>query len=252
MKKHYLAAAAALGLALGAHAQNSSTGAAATATARAESASARVELAVQYFQAGRVDVAQEELQKVLSNDPKNSMANDLLGVIRQREGNTPQAEAAFRTAIASDAGNASAHNNYGLLLCTTGRHDAGLESFGRALQSPTGIQVSQTLVNGGVCLAQKGDQAGAEKFFVKALEVEPFMPSALFQLAKVYLATNRPSQAESRLTALHRQAEPNSASTYLMYQVALALNKPAQVQNIARVLQTRFADSAETQRLPRN
>ena len=218
---------------------------------RAEANGSRVELAAQYFQAGKPEIAIEEIQKVLAEDPRHSGANNLLGLIRLREGNAAESETAFRISLGADPGNAGAHNNYGMLLCQTGRHDAGMEEFGKALQRPSSIQVAQTLLNGGICLTQKGDAAGAEKFFLKALEAEPFMPSALYQLAKVYHQTNREPQAESRLAALHRQIEPTPASAFLAYQVARAQNKP-EANKLAQTLRARFPDSVEAQQLSRN
>lgn len=214
-----------------------------------DSALAHVELAASYYQAGRFEIAQEELGRILAKDPQNSAANDLLGLLYQKNGNVAQAESSFRTAIASNPANSSAQTNYGTLLCRSGRYDAGMEAYGKALQMPTHIQVSQTLVNGGICLTQKGDMPGAEKFFVKALEQEPFMPSALFQLAKVYYSTHRFEQADSRLAALHKQSEPNAASTLLMYQLAMAEGKQDQARVLAQKLQTRFADSPEAQQI---
>lgn len=248
MKKTFIIFATLFNLAFGATAPNPVS----VQKARDDSATAHIELAVSYFQAGRPQIAQEELQKVLTIDPKNSMANDLLGLIYMRAGNVTQAEAAFQIAVASDPSNGSAQSNYGMLLCKTGRYDAGLLAFGRALQSPKQLEISQTLVNGGVCLSQKGDTRGAESFFLKALEQEPFMPAALYQLAKVYYATQRFPEAESRLAALHKQVDPNASSTYLMYQLAVSQNKTAQAQSHSRALLTRFPDSPEAQLIRKN
>jgi type IV pilus assembly protein PilF len=233
--------------ALNAWAQKDTT--AQLAQRKEDSAQAHIELATNYYQAGRIEIAQEELMRVLATDPQNSSANDLLGLLYLKSGNTAQAETAFKTAITSNAYNSSAQTNYGTLLCKSGRYEAGMEAYGKALQTPVRIQVSKTLVNGGICLTQKGDLAGAEKFFLKALEQEPFMPSALYQLAKVYYATQRFDQADSRLMALHKQTEPNAASTLLMYQLAVAEGKQGQAGALAQKLQTRFADSPEAQQI---
>lgn len=214
-----------------------------------DSALAHVELAASYYQAGRVEIAQEELTRILSKDPQNSAANDLQGLLYQKTGNLSQAENSFRTAITTNPANSSAQTNYGTLLCQSGRYDAGMEAYGKALQTPTHIQVSHTLVNGGICLTQKGDYSGSEKFLLKALEQEPFMPAALYQLARVYYATQRFDQADSRLTALHKQVEPNAASMLLMYQLAVGEGKQDQARVLAQKIQTRFADSPEAQQI---
>lgn len=220
--------------------------------AKDDSAAAHVELAANYYQAGRLEVAAEELQKVLDKEPRNAQANNMMGLVYMKLGNLAQAESYLKTSLAADPASGNTLNNMGMLLCQTRRHDAGMESLGRALSSPRYTQISQTLVNGGICLQQKGDLVAAEKFLLKALEHEAFMPAALFQLAKVYYATQRYPQAESRLAALHKQLQPNAASTYLQYQLALAQGKPAESARLAALLQSRFPESAESQNIKLN
>lgn len=217
--------------------------------AKEDSESAHLELAASYFEAGRPDVAVEELQKVLAKNPQSSPANNLMGVVYMKAGNLDQAEKYLSSALAADPQSGNARNNYGQLLCKTGRYDAGMESFAKALQSPKFTQIPQALVNGGICLQQKGDMPAAEKFLLKALEQEPFMPAALYQLAKVYLAMGRLPQAESRLAALHKQAQPNAASLMLARQLALAQGKPDEAQAFAALLASRFPASAEAQQI---
>jgi type IV pilus assembly protein PilF len=165
--------------------------------------------------------------------------------MKMKNGNFLDAESHFKIAIASNPTNGSAHSNYGTLLCQQSRYDAGMESFGKALQYPKFTKVAQTLVNGGICLLQKGDNLAAEKFLLKALEQEPFMPAALYQLSKVYFLTNRLDQAESRLNALHKQVQANAASTFLLYQIAIAKGNAQQAQNYAKTILTRFPASQE-------
>jgi type IV pilus assembly protein PilF len=214
-----------------------------------EFASAHIELASSYFQAGRVDVAKEELQKVLDRDPKHSQAHNLQGLIYLKLGDASRAESDFRTAIGSDPANGDAQNNYGMLLCQSGRHAEGMEAFGRALQAPKYGQIAQTLVNGGLCLQQKGDMVGAEKFLIKALEQEPFMPAALYQLARVYHATGREGAAASRLAALHQQVAPNASSLELQLQISQGLGQPHEAAQAAQALRSRFPQSPEALRL---
>lgn len=219
------------------------------ASKEADFANAHIELASSYFQAGRSDVAVEELQKVLAREPKNSQAHNLKGLIHLKLGDLPKAESEFRDAVASDPGNGDAQNNYGMMLCQAGRYGEGMDAFGRALQSPRYHQIPQTLVNGGICLQQKNDFAGAEKFLIKALEQEPFMPSALYQLAKVYHATGRDDAAASRLSALHQQVAPTAASLELSRQVAQGQGNAQQAQESAKALRARFPQSPEALRL---
>lgn len=212
------------------------------------SAKAHLDLAVSYFQSGQFETAQSEAQRALQMEPKNSQALMLMGLVHMQMKELPRAEEMLRAAIAADASNGDAHNNYGLLLCQTNRIDASLEQFGRALSAPRYTKISQTLVNAGICLTQKNDFAAAEKYFIKALEQDPFMPSALYQLSRVYLKSNRAELAQNRLEALHRQITPNSASLFLESQIARAKGDTALAQRISERLTQQFPASMEARR----
>ena len=217
-----------------------------------ESALAHMELASSYFQAGRTDVALDEIQKILNTDPNNSMANELLGLIYMKRGQLAEAEVKLKLATISDTTNSSAFSNYGMLLCKMSKYDEGMTAFGKSLLSSRNSRPSTTLVNASICLQQKGDQTGAEKFLLKALEQEPFMPAALYQLSRVYFATQKYDLAESRLIALHKQTEPNASSLYLSYLINSAQGKTSQAKTIETLLKTRFSDSPEVQLLKAN
>lgn len=220
-----------------------------SATSAANSAKAHLDLAVSYFQSGQFETAQSEAQRALKDEPKNSQALMLMGLIHMQMKELPRAEEMLRAAIAADANNGDAYNNYGLLLCQTNRIDASIEQFGRAMSSPRYSKVSQTLVNAGICLTQKNDYAAAEKYFLKALEQDPFMPSALYQLSRAYLKGNRVDLAENRLEALHRQITPNSASLYLESQIARAKGDSAKAQRLAERVNKQFPNSPEARRV---
>lgn len=220
-----------------------------SSTSAGESAKAHVELAASYLQAGRNSIALEEAQRALQLDPKYSPARDLMGIISMQEGQLDKAEEHFKAAIELDADNGDAHNNYGLLLCRSQRVEQAMEQFGQALTISRYPRVAQTLVNGGICLRQKGDLSAAEKYFVKALETEPFMPSALYQLSLTYFQEGKLLEAASRLDALHRQMAPRSDTLFLQIQIERSLGRTDAARKHARDLQLQFPQSSEARQL---
>lgn len=216
-----------------------------------DSVKAHVELGVSYFQAGRFDVAQEEALAALKERPSDSDALTLLGSVHWALKEAAPAEAAFRKAISSNSSNANAQNNLGLILCQTGRIDEGIENFGLALATPRypKEQMLNTLINSGICLSSKPDYPAAERYFLKALEQEPFHPPALFQLANLYYKTNRYPAASSRLEALHKLTRPTAATLLLQAKVAQAQGNTELARDSAQKILLQFPDSPEAKTL---
>lgn len=95
----------------------------------------------------------------------------------------------------------------------------------------------------------KQDYVAAEKYFLKALEQDPLMPGALFQLSRNYLKQNRVELAQARLDGLHRQVSPNSSSTYLQLQIAKARGDAQEAQRLGERIAKQFPNSLEAKRL---
>ncbi len=230
---------------------SSSMAAAAEAEQRHDPIRAHIELGVSYYQDGRFDIAQEEALAALKDDSSNSDALTLLGAVHLALGEIPQAESAFRKAVSSNPQNANARNNLGQVLCQTRRHEEGIEQFGRALATPRYPQdmMLNTLINAGICLASKPDLPAAERYFLKALQEEPFYPPALYQLANLYYKTNRFAAAESRIEALHKQTAPTAATLYLQAQIAQAQSNHVLARELAAKLLLQFPKSPEAKKL---
>lgn len=215
------------------------------------SASIHMELAVSYFNSGRIAVAMEEVNRVLKEEPGNSKALTMAGVILLRQAELARAEEYFRSAIAADGNNGDAKSNYGILLCQRGRFDEGVEQFGKAMAVPKYAKTSETLINAGVCLMKKNDMPAAEKYFFTALEVEPGMAMAHFQLARLYIRTNRISDAEARITWFHRMTPPSSASLFMNAVIANSKGQSKDVLKISRQIADMFPQSAEAEKIMR-
>lgn len=208
-----------------------------------------IELGISYFEAGKYEIAMEEANKALAKEPQNADAHNLLGSVYLRLNDNANAEEEFKKALQIAPQNADALNNMGLVLCKTNRVDASLEFFGKALSTPRYPRAAQTLVNAGVCINKKQDYAASEKYFVKALEQEPFMPIALYQLALSYFKTGRSDMAESRIDALHKQISPNAASLYLLASIEQARGNNSKADQYRQRIASQFPQSNEARRI---
>ena len=83
----------------------------------------RLELAANYYQAGRMDVAMEEVGQALSAKPDYADAYGLLGLILMQNQDWGQADIAMRKAIDLNPRDGNQIHNYGWMLCQQKRFD---------------------------------------------------------------------------------------------------------------------------------
>ncbi len=84
-------------------------------------------------QRGEIETAAAGYRRVLSYDPHNFAANQLLGVIELQSGRAANAVELIARAIAVNAGDPDAHFNLGAAYLALGRADRAVTSFDRAV-----------------------------------------------------------------------------------------------------------------------
>ena len=108
-------------------------------------------------------------------------ALDTLGIALAETGKAPQAEEAFRRALAAEPQNPEAAFNLGTLLLRTGRAGDAVGWLAKACAwSPANAAAWSSL---GLARASAGDDAGAGEAWRRALAADAREPDALFNLA---------------------------------------------------------------------
>ena len=167
------------------------------------------------------------------------------------------ADAAVQRALALEPGNAAALNRAGVLACTLGRFDEGLQLDRRA--AALDPLRAATWVNLGLCAGRSGKWEESAAALEKALELTPGRPGAHAHLGRILLAQSRPQEA---LTEIEQETSP----VWRMYGLALAYHAlgrrrkrtrplPSTLRNIRRMPPTRsprFTRSAATPTAPSN
>jgi type IV pilus assembly protein PilF len=206
-------------------------------------------LGASYLQRGQLDVAKEELEKALSEMPDNSQANNIMGVLQWRMKKYDEADRFFHKALDNDASNSSAHHNYGAFLCDRGKLDAGMRQFDAAAGDALYPYTAEVNLNAGVCLMKKPAPAMAEKYFREALRINPKLPGALYQMARLSMDSGRPLSARAFIERYFQAAEDTPESLLLAVKIERALgNKNAEASYALR-LRSKFPSSPEAGQL---
>jgi type IV pilus assembly protein PilF len=164
-------------------------------------------------------------------------------MIYERLGEMPKAERAYSNAAHSGSGDPDVQNSYAGFLCRTGKTAAGEKLFNEVARNPLYQTPQVALVNAGVCVGSKGDTAGAERYFDRALAIRPNMPEALLQ--KGTLEYDRGDAAKALETAQRSLAvnPPSPEVLWLALRADRKLGDSTGAASYARRLQNEFPDS---------
>jgi len=150
-----------------------------------ERARIHTELGAGYFAQKKMAIALEEFTEATQIDPSYPMAYTGLGLVYGALKEDSKAEANFKKALQLDPNSSEAHNNYGTFLCSRDRVDESITQFLDAVKNPLYTTPEAAYLNAGVCSLKKKDVANAELYLKKALQIQPLMHAAAYQLATI-------------------------------------------------------------------
>lgn len=149
-------------------------------------ASIRLQLAVGYFQDGKLEVALDEVKQAIAINPEFADAYGVRALIYSQMGELALAEENYLRALKLAPRNPELSNNYGSFLCQQGRGAQGLAYFESALKNPTYQSPLKALLNAGSCSLKLQNLDAAERYLLDALRYEPDHPTTNANLARVY------------------------------------------------------------------
>ncbi len=212
---------------------------------------ARVGIAAQYIRSGDLDSAQRSLASALETSPRLPEANNMMGVLLQREGSEPnqiKAEVYFKRAISEKEDFAQAHNNYGVFLSSRKRYAEAYTQFELAGSQLGYADRSAALENLGKTALVLGKQADAQQAFTQALQANKNSTVARFELAEIFLKQNRIQVARSLYDEYLQMAgdqEQSPRSLWLGMRIAKEMQDTGRLQSLAERLQLVYPNSDE-------
>ncbi len=214
-------------------------------TKRAELLRIRTELGAGYLQRNQLDIAYQELEQALAINPDDSQANNIMGLLQARLKNYDKAEKYFRKSLSAQPDNSDAQNNYGVFLCEQGKLDEAEERFKKALSNPLYKTPELANLNAGLCLMKKPAPARAVKYFRDALDINPKLPAALYQMAKISLDSGQTLSARGYMQRYFEVAKDSPESLLLAANIERALGNKDMQAHYALRLTAKYPDSLE-------
>ncbi len=195
---------------------------------------------VEYMEMGNYRVAQQDLNKAISLDRRNSEAHNALAVLSEKLDQPAEATRHFEQALALDPDNHAARNNYARFLCARGQRPQAQQQFQRVIEARLYAHPEVALTNAGLCAESGGDKIQAEQLFRKALTRQTDFAPALLALSRLSQANGQSLSARGFLQRYLEVAEPDAESLRLGMAIEHSLGNVEAVEKYQRLLDKRF------------
>ena len=218
---------------------------ASTETEQRKRANVRLQLAINYYQDGKFNVALDELKQSLTLDPTYADAHGVLALVYMELREKNLAEQSFQRALQLEPSNSDLNNNYGWYLCQNGRERDSLAFFETALKNPLYRQPAKPLQNAGVCAQRLGDAAAAEDYFRRSFDLDPTGTVAAVNLAGIYYARKDFARARFYVGQINSTPTATAASLWLGIRIERRLGNRANQSGLETQLNRQFPESRE-------
>ena len=215
-----------------------------TETTGAGRAKIHTELGGGYYARGQYEIAIEELNAALKDDPGYAQAYGVLGLVYSEIRDDVQAERHFDRAIALSPQDPEVRNNYGWFLCDRGRETQAIAQFELAIGNPFYRTPDMALVNAGRCAGRIGDRQRAEGYFQRALAAAPSSGAANFYLAEIAYKSGDLSAARTRMRVA-MQSSPTAEGLMLGACIERKLGNKREESTFISQLRQRFPNARE-------
>lgn len=213
-----------------------------------EAAQLNAQLGAQYLRNDRLQLAKDKLDKALQQDPDNADAHAVYALLNMRLDQPEQARDHFETALDLRSGDPQILNNYGTFLCDQGDYQAGIDSFLKAAENQLYETPSYAYANAGRCAMRADRFDTAHAHLRQALEQDPRLASALYDLARLEFRRGRLDRARDYIERYHEVATPAPESLWLAGRVERAMGNRSNAQEYGKRLLRDFPDSPQADR----
>jgi type IV pilus assembly protein PilF len=211
-------------------------------------ARAHTDLGAVYYQQRKLEIALEEFTEASRIDPSFALAYNGLGLVHSALGQDDIADANFRKAIQLEPNNSESHNNYGSFLCSKGRYDDSIKEFLAAVRNPLYGTPAVAYANAGICSMRKKDVVNGEVYLKKALQIDPLMNGAAYQLA--LLQFNRKDPVAAKVSLQNAMlTQPSPEMLWLAIQIERAVGAKDAEASYALQLRRQYPNSEQAKLL---
>lgn len=208
-----------------------------------------LELGIAYMKQGSYEKALEKLNRAKEADPQYSPTYNAIALLYEQLGQHNKAEDYYKKAIKLNNADSSTLNNYGRFLCKQNRQTEAEDIFQQAADNPLYETPEIAITNAGVCFFNNQNNAKAEEYFRKALQINPRIPPALLLMSEISYNQGEALNARGYLQRFQEVSRHTPKSLWLGIILEQSLQNDDAVSSYALLLKNQFPDSEEAAKL---
>jgi len=213
-----------------------------------ESARVHTELGAGYYAQNKMAIALDEFTHATKADPGYAPAYNGLGLVYGALGEDAKAEESFKKSLALAPNDSQTHNNYGSFLCSRNRIEASITEFLEAVKNPLYTTPGVAYLNAGKCALRMQDSNNAEIYLQKALQLQPRLYQAAYQLAYLHFERGQ-NQLATNYLQYAMQGEVTAEMLWLGVRLMRLTGDKDAEASYALALRKQYPNSDETKAL---
>ncbi len=207
------------------------------------------QLGVQYMRQGKLERAMEKFQRALEQDPDRADTHQAIAVLYERIGEVDKADSHYRRALRLERDSPEILNAYGAFLCSQGRREEGQVYFERAAETPLYSTPAAAFTNAGVCARADNRPEDAERYFRRALAVDPRFAEALLQMASLTYEQGYYLQTRAFVERFLQTTQATPDVLWMGFLSEREMGNSDAAARYAEQLKSKFPGSVQTRRL---
>lgn len=164
-------------------------------TDKVMSAKAYYQLGLEQMNRDNYQGALLEFRKAEATNPDDPAVYNAMGLVYAYLGRTDEAEKAYRKALSLKSDYPDVHLHLGVLFASQKRCEEAIPHFDKALENPFFATPAKALHNIGLCYQLMGKTVEAEGKLKEALQLDPNLFRAYYDLGSLYYEENLLDQA---------------------------------------------------------
>jgi type IV pilus assembly protein PilF len=207
------------------------------------------QLGIEYMREGMYESSMEKLKKAIKQNSNYQLAHTSIAILYEKLGEDKLADKHYRKAYNLNRGDSLTLNNYGQFLCRSGRLEEADKMFMAALKDPLYRYPEMVYSNAGICAGKRPDIELADKYFRKALQVNPKYKPALREMIRSSFSQQKYLATRAYLQRLQEVESLTPEFLWIGVQAEAALDDGDAMASYALLLKNQYPESDETQAL---
>jgi type IV pilus assembly protein PilF len=204
-----------------------------------------IQLGAHYLQLGDLQAAKDKLDKAEKQDPKNPDVYRIQAVLNEQLNQPKEATRYYQKAMGLTPDSPELINTYAVFLCKQGDVDRALPLFEKVMADRLYSQPWVPATNAAVCLRGQKRSADAQRYFERAVALNPLYPDAVVYLADLQIDQGKPQEAFKTAQTFLASGKKQPDVLLVAVRASVAQHECGNAQLYARQLARDYANSAQ-------